>query len=510
VRWALVTVAAGWLYGLAFPPTARWESAWLALAPLIVVARLRGARAAAGLGALYAVAGTCATVDWLPRTIAVYYAQPVALGLALFVAVTLLMVVPPVAAFAATVSLTAAAPVVIRMVVAGAAWTATELWRAHALGGNPWVLLGYSQARVGAVAQLADLAGPYGIGFVVVVVNAAIAEAALALGGRTRPRDAIAAVVVAIALVAATVHYGVRAGETTSGDGDATPVLVVQGNLDLGAQWRQELYGENLERYLRLTMEAARVRRPALAVWPEGAFTFMVATEPAYRMSLASVLHPFGIELVAGGPYAVPDAANAYRNSAFVIDPSGTVRGRYDKERLLPFAEYFPFGSLDVVRRSFGRVREFGPGDPSPRPLPTVAGRAGLLICNEAMFPELARARVRDGAELLLALTNDTWVGSPKFAGIAFDMTVLRAIETRRWMVRASTAGPSAIIDPTGVVREMAAYDTTATVAGDVAPRTGLTVYARWGDAFAVACAVVAVLAAIAGFMRRARDPEAA
>jgi apolipoprotein N-acyltransferase len=115
---------------------------------------------------------------------------------------------------------------------------------------------------------------------------------------------------------------------------------------------------------------------------------------------------------------------------------------------------------------------------------------------------------VRDGAELLLVLTNDTWVGSSKFAGIAFDMAVLRAIETRRWIVRASTAGPSAIIDPTGVVREVAAYDVTATVAGAVARRDGLTVYARWGDVFAIACAVLAVLAAITGVMRRARDPE--
>ena len=152
MRAALVTVAAGWLYGLAFPPAAKWGTAWVAIAPLIVVSRLHGARAAAAFGALYAVVGTCATVDWLPHTIAVYYAQPVALGLALFAAVTLVMVVPPVAAFAATVSLTAAAPAALRVLVAGAAWTASELWRAHALGGNPWMLVGYSQAHVGAIA----------------------------------------------------------------------------------------------------------------------------------------------------------------------------------------------------------------------------------------------------------------------------------------------------------------------------------------------------------------------
>jgi len=177
----------------AFPPLAAWWIAWIALAPLIVVARTRGVRAAALCGALYAAAGTCATVDWLPRTIAVYYQQPVVLGLVLFAGVTLLMVVPPVAAFAATVSLTATASSALRVLVAAAAWTAGELWRAHAFGGNPWVLVGYSQTHNLYVAQLADLAGPYGIGFVVVAVNAALAEAALALGARTRARDAVVA-----------------------------------------------------------------------------------------------------------------------------------------------------------------------------------------------------------------------------------------------------------------------------------------------------------------------------
>ena len=506
---AFVTVAAGGLYGLAFPPLAAWWLAWIALAPLIVVARTRGARAAALCGALYAVVGTCVTVHWLPHTIAVYYQQPVALGLALFAGVTLLMVVPPVAAFAATVSATATAPAAVRVVLAGAAWTAGELWRAHAFGGNPWVLVGYSQAHVRFVAQLADLAGPYGIGFVVVAANAALAEAALALAGRTRARDAVAAGGLAAVLLAATLAYGQRVDAHRSEPGPTTPVLVVQGNLDLGAQWRQELYGENLESYLRLTMDAARRRRPKLVVWPEAAFTFFLESEPMYGASLASVLQPFDLELVAGGPHAVPGVAGTYTNAAFAIEPSGAIRGRYDKERLLPFAEYYPLGSLTAVRRPFGGVRTFVPGQASP-PLPTAAGKAGLLICNEAMFPELARARVRDGAELLLVLTNDTWVGSPTFAGIAFDMAVLRAIETRRWTVRASTAGPSAIIDPTGGVHETAAYDTTGTVAGDVAARSGLTVYARWGDVFAIACAAATFLAVMAAVRRRARGRGAA
>src|SRR4029077_8192884 len=160
---------------------------------------------------------------------------------------------------------------------------------------------------------------------------------------------------------AATLGYGQRAGRMGE-DGPATRVLVVQGNLALGTQWRPELYGENLDRYLRLTMDAARTGRPRLVVWPQAAFTVFLETEPIYRASLASVLHPFDMELVAGGPHVVPGVANTYTNAAFAVDPSGVVRARYDKERLLPFAEYFPFGSLGAGRRSFGNVRTFAPG----------------------------------------------------------------------------------------------------------------------------------------------------
>jgi len=182
------------------------------------------------------------------------------------------------------------------------------------------------------------------------------------------------------------------------------------------------------------------------------------------------------------------------------------VAARYDKERLLPFAEYFPFAQVDLLRRDFGRVREFTPGTPGP-PLATGAGAAGVLICNEAMFPEVAAARVRAGAEYLLNLTNDTWVPGRQFAGIAFDMSVLRAIEQRRWLVRASTAGPSAIVDPWGRVTVRTALFARETAVGTIVPRTERTPYGRMGDVFALACAAIAVVSLAAVSYSRWDDP---
>jgi apolipoprotein N-acyltransferase len=191
-----------------------------------------------------------------------------------------------------------------------------------------------------------------------------------------------------------------------------------------------------------------------------------------------------------------------YHNSAYLVAADGRIVATYDKERLLPFSEYFPF-DLDVLRRRFERVRTFTPGASTP-PLPTVAGPAGVLICNEAVFPEIAAARVRAGAGYLVNLANDTWLGDWKYAVRVFDLVALRAVEQRRWLVRVSTSGPSAVVDPWGRIAARTPPFTEATVTAEIAPRTGRTPYARMGDAFGWACAVVAGWALV----RRRAGPE--
>jgi apolipoprotein N-acyltransferase len=111
------------------------------------------------------------------------------------------------------------------------------------------------------------------------------------------------------------------------------------------------------------------------------------------------------------------------------------------------------------------------------------------------MFPEVARARVRAGAALLLNLSNDTWMNDAKYSAIAFDMIALRAVEQRRFLVRASTSGPSAIVDPWGHVLVKTGLSTAEVATGSVAPRHEPTPYARLGDAFAFACVGVTLVA---------------
>ena len=224
-----------------------------------------------------------------------------------------------------------------------------------------------------------------------------------------------------------------------------------------------------------------------------------------YRRLIGGVLSGGRRQLLTGGPRTTP-AANGpprYLNAAFVVQPDGEIAAVYEKQQLVPFAEYFPLPQFDVLRRRFGRVREFSPGT-ARDPLSTVAGRAGIMICNEALYGDQGIDRVRRGAEYLVNLTNDGWVGEPAYAAIVFAMSRLRAVELRRWLVRASTSGPSAVVDPTGRVVAYAALGERTAIAAGVVPRHDLTPYAVAGDSFGWLCVAVALVAALRGPARAA------
>jgi len=488
-------------YGLAFPPLGWHLVAWVTLVPFLLALRGSGVRRAAVLGVLWGIAAAYSVGTWMPVAVTRYYQQPVAIGIAAFLLCAVVTVVPYTVAFALLYRRIAARSGALEPLLAAAAWTASELWRALSPAGNPWSLLGYTQVPVLPVVQIADLGGVFAVCFAVATVNAALAGL---LAARRGPRPAWPAALrgaaVAAGVLTFTLVHGALRLRAAPDDPGATPIAVVQGDLDLGSQWRPELYGENLAAYLRLT-DAALERRPAtLVVWPENALSFFLEEERTYRVAIASVLTAHGAELLTGGPRTVRATRGEareprYLNAAFVLGAHGEIDAVYEKRHLVPFAEYFPLPALDVLKRRFGRVREFSPGERQD-PLPTAAGAAGIMICNEALYGEVAAERVRHGAGLLVNLTNDGWVGEESYAAIAYAMSRLRAVETRRWLVRSSTSGPSAVIDPYGRVTAEAPLDRQTVIEAAVTARDGMTPYTRFGDVFGWACALVAVVAA--------------
>jgi apolipoprotein N-acyltransferase len=493
VRFVAATALSGVLYGLCFPVASLQPLAWIALVPFLLALRHARLSEALFLGWLWTIVAAYTLGDWFARSVATYYEQPMLVGVAFFMGVSSFMAAPFFMAFAACYRSLAQRRSPILPWLAAAAWVAAELARARLLGGNPWGLFGYSQMGLDRLVQIADVTGVYGVSFILVIVNAALVEARVAdPAGRAKSLGGLA---LACVLAVGVLSYGTwRLGRpAVPTDAHTVRVAMVQGNLDLGSQWREDFYGENLDVYLRLTAQAVRAQQPDIVFWPESALTFFLETEPAYRHAIASVLMKKGVELVVGGPRVEAHSVPVYYNSVFLLAPDGVIRATYDKQRLVPFAEYFPFAAMDFLRRRFARVREFTPGAPRP-PLPTRAGPAGVTICNEAMFPEVAAERVREGALYFVDPANDTWL-TPKFSSQQFDIVRLRTVEQRRYLVRASTSGPSAIVDPFGRVTVRTEFLTRAAIGGTIALSDQITVYNRVGDLFAVVCTLAALAA---------------
>jgi len=497
-----LTVLSGLLYGLSFPPFALRPLAWVALIPWLIAIRSGSVWRAVGLGVVWAHVETYVTSDCLPTAIVTYYRQSSTIGWLMLEGATLATMVPYYAMFAVAYWSLSRRFRVSLPFLAAAAWVGCEFGRATVLGGNPWAVLGYSQIGFLPIMQIADLAGVHGISFPLAAANSALADVCMARRSVARFLPAACAASGVIALVAGIVGYGsIRLAMPGVALGTPTRVAIIQGNLDLGAQWRTEMYGLNLDAYLGLTTMAIRETRPKVVFWPENALTFFLADELIYREAIGRVLAPFGAELVTGGPRLerpIKGGEPAYFNTTFLVSSSGDVVAWQDKVKLLPFAEYFPLHSLDLVRREFGRARQFSVGRPRP-PLPSAAGLIGPIVCNEAMFPEPASRQVAHGAEVLVNPANDSWFGDLKYSLQAFDIVRLRSVEQRRYLVRTSTAGPSGIVDPWGRIEVATSPFSQEWIGGVVRPSRTTTVYQLVGDLFAIVCAAVAVGAVLAG-----------
>jgi len=504
-RRLVLILASALLQMLALPPWQVVPLAGIALVPLLVALRGVGARRGFLLGLCWGTVAMWGLGFWVPIALARYYQQPPWFGVLFSLVASVVFAGTYAGGFAACCcASTRPRHGVGRVLVVAALWVGWELARARLLTGDPWLLLGYALLPDVRLAQLADLGGVYLLSFVVVLVNAAAAEIVA-----HRSPAAWRAVSVAAGVVLAGYAYGEHRLRAPLPDAPAVPIAIVQGNNDLGMQWRSEYYGQGLETYLRMSASTA-ASHPKLLVWPESAVTFFLAYEPAYRAAIAGMLRQLDAELIVGTPHyeGDPDRAPRYFNSAFHLGADGVLGDRYDKRHLLPFAEYFPLRTIEFLRRHFERVRFFTEGAEEAL-LRTGIGDVATVICFEGIFPELVRREMARGAVLLVNLSNDAWLGSGPGPEQHLAMVALRAIENRTWVVRATTTGISAIIDPFGRVVVRAPSDRAEVLSGTIVPLRIETVYKRFGDAFAYACLLASlVVVALAWSARRSGSPS--
>jgi apolipoprotein N-acyltransferase len=477
---ALTLLSAG-LYAASFPPLSLAPLAWVALAPFFAAVALVPPRRAAALGCVWGVAAAYGVGWWFPAMVSGYFEASRLVGWLVFLAVSVGLAGGYFAAFAAWLSLLARRGVAGPL-AAAVGWGACEFARSRLLVGNPWALAGYSQVPFASLTQIADATGPYGVGMLLAGANAAVAAAVVpGLRGR-RPLGSGLALLVALG---AALAYGQWRLGHGFGSGPHLRVALVQGAIPARFRWQPEFRAANMGRYLALTDQAA-AGGPQLVVWPENAIDFYMQEPVPEAEAVLARTRDLQADLIVNGPrYAFERARTVYHNSVFVLR-DGRIAARHDKLRLLPVAEGQGPGGL------IARDTSYTPGR-HPELLEAAGARIGSLVCFEAMYPELVRRFTDLGADLLVNVSNDVWFGAAAAARHHLDIASVRAIENRRYLLRATPTGYSAIIDPHGRILARSLLDEPAVISESIQPSSSRTPYQRVGDL----AAWLAVLAAV-------------
>jgi apolipoprotein N-acyltransferase len=398
------------------------------------------------------------------------------------------------------------------------AWVTTELGRGHLFTGFPWVLLGYSQASVLPVAQLASVFGVYGLSFLVALVNAAIVLGAVpreprrgavvrtVFTGRSDVTEALARwwpLAASLALVAVVAGMGAMRLRANTLTGEGTPIRVglIQGNIAQEQKWDPARAEQILARYLDMSRTAA-FRGARLIVWPESSLPYFFEEDPVHGDAVRRLAQETHAWVLFGSDQIVRGQPPRYYNSAFLLDSSGVVAAVYRKIHLVPFGEYVPMKNLlFFASRLVESVSDFSAGDEIPA-MPVAGHQVSTAICYEVVYPGLARQAVEGGSQLLTTITNDAWYGRSSAPWQHFEQASVRAIEQGRYLARSANTGISGLVDPYGRVVARSQLFEQATLVADARFLTGRTIYNRIGDAFAYGCAVLLLASVLLGRRR--------
>ena len=488
----------GVLLFLSFPKFGHGAVAWFALVPLLVALPGTAGGEAFRLGYVTGAISSLGLLYWTAFVVVQYGGLGLGAGVAVMAALCLGVALFP-SAFAWAVARIVGTCGPGGLLAAPLAWVATEILRAHTLFSFPWCLLGYSQHRHLPFIQIASVAAVYGVSFLVAAASSLLAYVAV----ERRPRRRRAALAGLVVLVGGTWAWGSAQLSAPLPESGRIRVGLVQGGIRQEDKWVPENAWSNVGRHVELSVQAAG-EGARLVVWPESAVPFRFDGDPLLAETLQGLARGQGIYLFFGNDdvEAPADGGPRIYVGAKLLDPRGELVYRYRKIQLVPFGEYVPLRPLFTLGGRVGaklvaEVSDFSPG--SEHTLAEVEGRklAGF-ICYEAIFPALVRPFAAKGAQLFVNITNDAWYGTTSAPHQHLAMAVFRAVENRRWLVRAANTGITAVVDPWGRVLGPTRLFAQTVLVRDVPFLAGRTPYTRYGDVFGWGClaATLGLLAA--------------
>jgi apolipoprotein N-acyltransferase len=490
LRSSVIALIAGGALVLSFAPFGVYPLAVLSLALLYQALRGLDGRAAFALGWVFGLALLGLGVAWIRISLNEF-------GNMSALVANLLML-----AFVAAMALYYALAVLLVRLIEGpmpvgwfgpvlvfpSVWVLLEWLRSWLFTGFPWLLAGVGQLD-GPLGGLAPVLGIHGLSLAV-AVSAGLLWGIAAWRGQARLRAAVGLFV--IWLIAGLLWWVEWTRPATGGAGDPIRVSVIQGNVEQSVKWDPDGLMPTLDVYLGLTRDHLDSN---LILWPETAIPeFFHNVEAPLIRPLGETAREHGAEIVIGIP--VIEAEDRYYNALISL---GSAEDSYFKRHLVPFGEFLPFKAqlgplidwFEVPMSDFSRGT-------AQRPLLQVGSwQVGASICYEDVFADEVRQALPE-ADYLINVSNDAWFGDSLAPHQHLQFARLRALETGRWLVRATNTGISAIIDPHGKVRERLPSFERAALTGTIQARVGATPFVIFGSIVPVGIAAMMLVAGVA------------
>ncbi len=501
-----MVIVSAFLLTAAFPPFDLGILAWFGLAPFLFALRQKGLPAAAGLGFMFGVFFGTGAFCWAKSV------EAISLPSFLIWLCALSLYFAFFGFFYRLVCKSMGSWILIG---APCLWVVMEYMRSNLFFlAWPWNLLGHSQHDFLSIIQIADITGVYGISFVIIMFNQVLSQVPAYFTGQDMASPVYhqananimsqtAYVLVPMAVLGLMFTYGRYSLGTTESQKHIR-VALVQANALTRDKMPLIDQANHMKIYTHLTMEAAK-KKPDLIIWPDSSLPAPISSSRLVRHTTGKIVHKTGTYLLAGGAGQEKlkprkGGHQPYSNSNFLISPSGSVQGQYNKMRLLPFNEYLPFqnwiswpGWITTLKKSYLPGEEYTVFE--------VAGaRFGAPICWENLFSAFFRCFVAKGANFMVSTTNEGFWGVSPFSQQALAMNIFRAVENRVAIARVSPTGISCFINPDGKIVERVqdnkGKDTFVSgfLVRDVPLSDKKSFYTVYGDIFAFIAMGVAVL----------------
>jgi apolipoprotein N-acyltransferase len=473
---------------------------WVCISILLLSLFGARPRVAFGCGFFHGLLFVLTSVPWIATVLTVHGGLSVAGGWAVLFLIAIAWGILT-GAFAWSVHRLSGRSIELACIGGPFLWVTFEFARAHLPEISfPWNLLGYPAAANLGFVQLTTITGIYGLSFLVAGFNGLLAWTSVSSRLRIRTRVTYAAIATGVLFCAALV--GARLVPQPQARHFARAVQLNFPEVEsYPPDWFQA-HAADLDEIQRISL-APSAERPDLLVWPEAPAPFSFQ-DPQFAKIASTLSIRFGHPFLAGAiewklpvdPSDVPPHVNLLPyNSALLFDGQGQRIFAYDKVHLVPFGEYEPFPLIHrVVTSVSSDVGGFHKGNKY------VVGRFpsgntfGVFICYEAIYPGEVRRFAAGGAQLLINISNDGWFGRSAAAEQHLRMARVRAVENRRWLVRATNNGFTISVDPYGRVFEPLPPDVRAAADLPYDFRTDQTIYTRFGDWFAWLCVLTSVI----------------